>query len=61
MAEYDIVMQQEQDDGSFNQYYPIAKCFTLMTSQNNIPVVNRKDYRLYGLVLQNYYQQGGNS
>ena len=54
MAEYDILMQQKNSSGTLDQYYPIAKAFTLMTSDTPIPVEDRQQYRLYGLVVADY-------
>ena len=54
MAEYDILMQQENSSGELDQYYPIAKAFTLMTNETLVPVKDRKNYRLYGLVVADY-------
>lgn len=59
MAEYDILMQQENSSGELDKYYPIAKAFTLMTDETTIPVDDRQQYRLYGLIVANYNQTGG--
>ena len=57
MAELDILMQQLQEDGTYNQLYPIAKAFTEM--QTSVPVEDRKPYRLYALITQDW-TGGGN-
>lgn len=54
MAEYDILMQQENTSGELDQFYPIAKAFTLMTDSTTIPVEDRREFRLYGLIVADY-------
>ena len=54
MAEFDIKMNQMQEDGTMDTYFPIAKSFTLMTDTSIVPVSDRAEYRLYGLVVADY-------